>query len=72
MIKEKKEQKPRKVNKSFAMQFSCIGNSPCLNCKNRSVSCHAKCEKYKQYKIEMEILNKKERKARASIYDHIY
>ncbi len=24
-------------------------NSPCLNCKDRKVDCHSKCDKYKKY-----------------------
>lgn len=35
---------------------------PCVrDCKNRSVDCHCTCEKYKEYKEEIEKANKKKR-----------
>lgn len=34
-------------------------NSPCLNCKDRKVSCHSKCDKYKKYFKKNEEIKKK-------------
>lgn len=31
-------------------------NAPCLDCKDRFIGCHSKCEKYKQFKRKMEVL----------------
>lgn len=28
--------------------------TPCMGCKERTVGCHAKCEKYAQYRVELE------------------
>lgn len=33
----------------------------CYNCQDRCVGCHANCEKYKQFKMEREELNKRKR-----------
>lgn len=34
---------------SFGMSGIC---SPCLRCENRSIDCHARCEKYKAWSAE--------------------
>lgn len=33
----------------FGMRGIC---SPCMTCKNRSIECHANCEKYKEWSAE--------------------
>lgn len=35
--------------------------APCLDCKDRVLNCHAKCEKYKVYKSNVEELRAKEK-----------
>jgi hypothetical protein len=30
--------------------------SPCYKCSDRSVGCHAECEKYKKYRTEVEAI----------------
>lgn len=34
-----------------------IPNEPCKDCKSRTVGCHSTCEKYEQFKKEMEEYN---------------
>lgn len=29
-------------------------NSPCRNCEERAVGCHAKCERYAEYRAEVD------------------
>lgn len=41
---------------------------PCKECKTRHVGCHGTCEKYKEWKIQNDELNKKARKMRESQY----
>ena len=36
------------------MNISATANSPCLNCPDRRLHCHADCEKYKEYKDILE------------------
>lgn len=36
------------------MNISATANSPCLNCPDRHLHCHAECEKYKEYKDILE------------------
>lgn len=36
------------------MNISATANSPCLNCPDRILHCHAECEKYKRYKASLE------------------
>lgn len=36
--------------------------APCKNCKDRYVGCHSKCEKYKEYAAECEVIREKRRK----------
>lgn len=35
-----------------------IINSPCKDCKNRSIDCHSHCDKYNKYKKDKEKENK--------------
>jgi hypothetical protein len=30
---------------------------PCFNCSNRSIACHAECERYKAYRNEKDAVN---------------
>lgn len=34
------------------------GQAPCKDCECRTVSCHASCEKYKRYRIELDELKR--------------
>lgn len=40
--------------------------SPCLNCENRSVGCHAYCDEYITYSYERKDFNKKVSKMKKS------
>lgn len=35
---------------------------PCLNCNDRVVGCHGKCEKYKSYRDKIDKIHKENRK----------
>ncbi len=39
---------------------------PCRDCGDRKVGCHGTCEKYKEWKVQNDELNKKARKIRES------
>ena len=41
-------------------------NCPCQGCKDREVGCHGKCEKYKEYKKEIEDYKTKKGKSYAT------
>ena len=38
--------------------------SPCLNCPNRTMSCHSKCESYTDYRARIDDLNNKKAEAK--------
>ena len=38
--------------------------SPCLNCEKRHTGCHANCEDYKNYRINLDEINKKRLEAK--------
>lgn len=46
--------------------------SPCFNCIDRKISCHATCEKYLKYKKKNKELNDKIRKLNNENYDVFY
>lgn len=37
-------------------------NAPCKDCIERHISCHSSCEKYKKFKEDKEIENKRRQK----------
>lgn len=39
-------------------------NSPCLNCEDRFVGCHAECEKYAEYQVILEAWKEEARKTK--------
>lgn len=41
---------------------------PCINCENRSATCHGKCEEYKEWAAERAKLNRKESAERAKSF----
>lgn len=38
--------------------------SPCLNCSNRAIGCHSKCEPYTDYRARIDDLNNKKAEAK--------
>lgn len=40
------------------------GNTPCMNCENRKVGCHATCEAFKSWKEERDALFARTRQER--------
>ena len=38
--------------------------APCLNCSDRRLGCHSKCDKYIWFRERLDILNKQESEAR--------
>lgn len=50
------------------MTVSARVTAPCKGCTDRSVTCHSSCERYKQYKQELENAKTEERKE-AELYD---
>lgn len=45
--------------------------APCLNCPDRSPTCHGECEKYKQFKAEREVENAERYKERRSVQEMV-
>ena len=45
-----------------------MGYAPCINCCDREVGCHSKCEKYKKFRSDLDEKNRinKERKDKQS------
>lgn len=39
--------------------------SKCYNCQNRHMGCHSDCEDYKQFRAELDEINKQKEKDRA-------
>lgn len=40
--------------------------SPCANCNDRYLACHSECEKYKEFKIKLDLRrNSRDRERRA-------
>lgn len=37
-------------------------NNSCLNCKERQISCHTNCNKYKEYKAYLDIIKNNKKK----------
>lgn len=35
--------------------------APCMNCQDRVLGCHSKCEKYKIFRAELDEINRKRR-----------
>ena len=50
------------------MQSKC----PCVDCKERSVTCHSNCEKYKSWRKELDQLNATLRAKKLGSYDEGY
>jgi len=46
--------------------------APCKDCKERSIGCHSKCEKYKEFKTANDAYNKKTRLAKMYRSDTYY
>jgi hypothetical protein len=46
--------------------------SPCLNCADRSIGCHSKCEIYKTWKSQHKSKQKIIRQAKQEITGHYY
>ena len=44
-----------------------MDNAPCMNCQERSITCHADCQKYKDWLVErhkdVEIINEKKQRS---------
>lgn len=40
---------------------------PCYNCPDREMGCHGRCERYKEYKVEMEIVKRKRQEESAVV-----
>lgn len=45
--------------------IACNVSAPCLNCQDRSVTCHSKCEKYKEFCKRNEEIRQKIAKSKA-------
>jgi hypothetical protein len=45
-----------------------MSKAPCKDCKERELGCHAKCEKYIDFKQEREQENKVEREYKEKIF----
>lgn len=45
--------------------------SPCVNCNERSVTCHSTCEKYLKYREHIDTTNKNMRRERI-LYEYKY
>lgn len=39
--------------------------SKCYNCQNRHIGCHSDCEDYKQFRAELDEINKQKEKDKA-------
>ena len=43
--------------------------APCKDCPNRELHCHSTCQKYLDFKVEMEIARKAEKEYKERLYD---
>ena len=46
-----------------------MSKAPCLNCPDRSPTCHGECEKYKQFKAEKEVENAESYRIRRGVQE---
>ena len=47
-----------------------MSKAPCLNCPDRSATCHGECEKYKMFKAEKEVENAESYRIRRGIQEY--
>lgn len=49
-----------KSNQKLHYGVSGTMKPPCANCEERSIECHGKCEKYKEYRAKLDdVINKR-------------